>query len=48
MLLEPSPSTLLNLADGSDHVCEKLLLFFLSSEGLWVSLIDEETDDDLG
>ena len=39
---------MLHLGYGSDHVCEKLLLFFLSNEGLWVSLIDEETDDDLG
>ncbi|KAK7413354.1 transcriptional regulatory protein rco1, partial [Neonectria punicea] len=26
---------MLHLADGYDHVCEKLLVFFLSNEGLW-------------
>jgi len=39
---------MLHLADGNDHICEKLLIFFLSNEGLWVSLIDEESDDELG
>jgi hypothetical protein len=38
---------LLHLVDGNDHICEKPLIFVLSNEGLWVSLIDEENDDDL-
>lgn len=28
-------------------MCEKLLIFFLSNEGVWVSLIDKEKDDNL-
>lgn len=36
----------MSLADGSDHICEKPLIFCLSNDGLWVSLLGEDIDDD--